>query len=336
MGKRKHHSRLGSLAYKPRVRASAPVARIRAWPVEARLGLQGMAGYKAGMLNLFLIDDRKGSPTKGQEISVPGTVVEAPPLVACAVRLYTSGEDGLNSIGDFWAGELPKDLNRVIKRPKKFDAQKALEKAESLVKGGNVSDVRILLCTQPQSSNLPKKKPDLMEIRVSGASIDERWNYSKALLGKEVRATDVFNEGGYVDVIAVTKGKGFQGPVKRWGIKILPRKTQGGRRQVGSIGPWSPPRIMWTVPSAGQMGYHRRTEHNKQVLKIGNDGKEVTPKGGFLRYGLVRGDFIILAGSVPGPAKRLLQLRRSLRLHMGVTTSTQSLTYVSTASQQGA
>jgi large subunit ribosomal protein L3 len=147
---------------------------------------------------------------------------------------------------------------------------------------------------------------------------------------------DVFKEGEFVDILAITKGKGFQGPVKRWGISLLPRKSDDGRRQVGTLGPWSPPRIMWTVPSAGQMGYHQRTDFNKRILKIGSDGKEVTPSGGFLRYGSVRGEFIVLSGSVPGPTKRLLQLRRPVRLRHGATTSTPTITYISTASPQGA
>ena len=336
MGRRKHHPRHGSLAYMPRVRAPRPVARVRAWSAEAKLGLQGIAGYKAGMINLFMVDDRNGSMTKGQEISVPATVVDAPPIVVCAIRFYKSDTRGLKSIGEVWASEAPKDLYRLVSKPKKLDAHKSLEQAEAMVKGGKVSEIRVLVCTQPRSTSLSKKKPDLVEVRVGGSSVAERWNYSKGLLGKQVRSVDIFKEGEFVDVLAITKGKGFQGPVKRWGIRILPRKSNAGRRQVGTLGPWSPPHILWTVPSAGQMGYNQRTDFNKRILKIGSDGKEVTPSGGFLRYGLVRGEFIVLAGSVPGPTKRLLQLRHPVRLHQGATTSTPSITYISTASQQGA
>ncbi|MEM3421623.1 MAG: 50S ribosomal protein L3 [Candidatus Hadarchaeum sp.] len=336
MGKRAHHPRRGSLAYMPRVRAKSPVAHVRAWPAEARLGLQGFAGYKAGMVSLFMIDDHKGSMTKGQEICVPATVIEAPPMIVCAIRLYREGSKGLKAVDEVWSGEVPKDLYRLIRKPKKYDVQKDLAEAEALVKAGKVNEIRVLACTQPRVTGVPKKKPDLVEIRVSGSSIEERWNYAKGLLGKQVRPTDVFKEGEFVDVLAITKGKGFQGPVKRWGVKILPRKSEEGRRQVGTLGPWSPPRILWTVPAAGQMGYHQRTEFNKRILKIGNDGKEVTPSGGFLRYGPIRGDYIVLAGSVPGPTKRLIQLRRPIRLHHKVATTVPSITYISTASQQGA
>ncbi|MDI6642535.1 MAG: 50S ribosomal protein L3 [Candidatus Hodarchaeaceae archaeon] len=336
MGRRKHRPKRGSLAYMPRVRAPRPIAQVRAWPAEARLGLQAIAGYKAGMINLFMIDDRKGSPTAGQEINIPATVIETPPLVVCAIRLYNSSAMGLNAVTEVWASELPKELSRALNLPKKYEAQKVIERAEALIKDGKVADIRVIACTQPWASNVPKRKPDLLEIRVGGSSVEERWNYSKSLLGKQVRVADVFKEGEFVDVLAITKGKGFQGPVKRWGIKILPRKSDEGRRQVGTLGPWSPARVMWTVPAPGQMGYHQRTEFNKRILKIGSDGKKITPSGGFLRYGPIKGEFVMLAGSVPGPTKRLVQLRRPLRLPPGAPTSPPSITYISTGSHQGA
>ena len=336
MGKRKHRPKRGSLAYMPRVRAPRQVAQVRAWPAEARLGLQACAGYKAGMIQIFMIDDHKGSLTASQEIIVPATVVEIPPIVVCAVRLYTLDTHGLNTATEVWASELPKELSRSISLPKKYDAQKALERTGALVKEGKVEEIRVLACTQPWTTNLSKKKPELLEIRVGGSSVEERWNYSKGMLGKQVRAGDVFREGEYSDVLAITKGKGFQGPVKRWGIKILPRKSDEGRRQVGTLRPWSPSRIMWTVPGPGQMGYHQRTDFNKRILKLGNDGKEITPSGGFLRYGQVRGEFVVLAGSIPGPTKRLVQLRRPIRLPRSAPTQPPSITYISTTSQQGA
>lgn len=336
MGGRKHRPRRGSLAYMPHVRAPRPIAHVRAWPAEAKLGLQGFAGYKAGMTQLFMIDDRKGALTAGQEINVPVTVIETPPLVVCAIRLYKSTVTGLNAAMEAWTSELPKELSRTLNLPKKYDAHKVLERAETLIKEGKVADIRVITCTQPWVSNVRKRKPDLLEIRVGGSSVEERWNYSKGLFGKHVRAADVFKDGEFADVLTITTGKGFQGPVKRWGIKILPRKTKEGHRQVGTLGPWSPARVMWTVPAAGQMGYHQRTEFNKRILKLGSDGKEITPSGGFLRYGPVKGEFVVLAGSVPGPTKRLVQLRRPIRLFPGAPLSPPSVTYISTTSQQGA
>ena len=93
-----------------------------------------------------------------------------------------------------------------------------------------------------------------METKVDGGSVKEQFEYTKNLLGKTVLISDIFKEGQFVDVISVSKGKGWQGPVKRWGIKILPRKSRKTKRGVAAIGPWKPARVLYTVPRAGQMG----------------------------------------------------------------------------------
>ena len=64
----------------------------------------------------------------------------------------------------------------------------------------------------------------------------------------------------------------------------------------------------------GQMGYHQRTEFNKRLIKIGEDGTEITPEGGFINYGLVRARYVLIKGSVPGPSKRLVRIRHAMRL----------------------
>ena len=333
MGRRPHHPKRGSLAYMPRVRAPKPAAHVRAWPADAILRLQGFVGYKAGMTHVFMIDDRKGSLTAGQEIVMPATVIDVPPLVVCAIKLYGQTTHGFNTLKEVWSGELSKDLARILVVPEKYDQQKALSEAEAFIKNGKVAEVRLLLHTQPRLSSVPKKKPDLVEISIGSPSIGERWNRSKELLGKQIKVTDVFKEGEFVDVSAITKGKGFQGPVKRWGIKILPRKQDDGARQVGTLGPWKPTRVMWTVPGPGQMGYNQRTDINKRILKLGVKGEEVTPSGGFTRYGPVKGDYVLLAGSIPGPTKRLVHLRRAMKGPAQV--SPPSVTSISTVSQQG-
>lgn len=55
----------------------------------------------------------------------------------------------------------------------------------------------------------------------------------------------------------------------RWGTKKLPRKTHKGLRKVACIGAWHPSRVKFSVPRAGQKGYHHRTEMNKKIYRIG-------------------------------------------------------------------
>ena len=77
-----------------------------------------------------------------------------------------------------------------------------------------------------------------------------------------------------IDVIAVTKGHGFEGVTHRWGTKKLPRKTHRGLRKVACIGAWHPANVNWTVARAGQNGYHHRTSINHKVYRVGKGTDE--------------------------------------------------------------
>jgi large subunit ribosomal protein L3 len=336
MGHRKKSApKRGSLAYLPRGRAARETGRIRYWPhVTEGPKLLGFMGYKAGMTHLFYVDDRPRSPNFGKEINESVTVVETPPILVCGIRAYRRTYNGLKSFAEAWMADPPKDLERVLTLPEKFDTEAGLKEiAEKL---DQVVEFRLLTITQPKFANIAKKKPELMEVKADGGSIEDIFEYVKGLLGKTVPIDAVFKEGQFIDTIAVTKGKGFQGPVKRWGIKILPRKSRKTKRGVACIGPWKPPRVLYTVPRAGQMGYHQRTEFNKRIMKIGAVGSDITPEGGFVRYGVVKGPYVILQGSVPGPKKRLIRLRVPARQPTNVSAEPPKIVGVSLNSQQGA
>ena len=240
----------GSHAYSPRKRAAKETPRIKAWPGNGEKPvLQGFAGYKAGMSHVLLIDYRPTSTTSGQEVFVPVTILETPPMKIAAIRFYEYTPYGLRAKTEIWADNI-EELSKRLPLPKNK-------------KGKEVEDfdeIRVLAYTEPwRISGIPKKIPDLMEIRIGGGELKERLEYGKSILGKEIGVKDVFKEGEMIDAIAVTKGKGFQGHVKRWGVKKLHHKNRKHRRMIGTLGPW----LSWvrpTVPQAGQMGYHKRTE----------------------------------------------------------------------------
>ncbi|RLI04240.1 50S ribosomal protein L3 [Candidatus Bathyarchaeota archaeon] len=309
--RRKSAPRRGSLAFRPRARAKSLVPRIRYWPELAEPKLCGFAGYKAGMTYGFVVEDNPSSPNYGKEVFCPITVIDAPPLWVCCVRAYERTVNGLKTFTEVWSENLPKDLDRVLTLPKTFSTQEGLKKIEENL--DKIAELRVIVCTVPREAGVPKKKPDVMEISVGGKTIQEKFDYVKSILGKRVDVSEVFSEGQYVDVAAITKGKGFAGPVKRFGVRILQKKSRKTKRGVGCIGPWKPATVMSTVPRAGQMGFAQRIEFNKRIIKIGSNGSEITPKGGFHRYGVIRGPYILLKGSVPGPPKRLIRLRYAVR-----------------------
>jgi len=335
MGHRKVNApRRGSLAYLPRGRATRQTGRIRYWPsVKDGPLLLGFMGYKAGMTHVFMVDDRQGSPNFGKEIVYPATVIDTPPLTICAVRAYTQNPYGLKTLSEVWMKTPPKDINRLTTPPNSPNPEKGFKKLEEQL--NQITELRLLAATQPRLTGVPKKTPELIEIKIGGATVKEQLEYVKPLLGKTVSITDIFKEGQYTDVISVTKGKGFQGPVKRFGVKIRDRKSRKTHRGIATLGPWSPSRVLYTIARAGQMGYHQRTEYNKRLLKIGTNGAEITPKGGFIRYGPVKGTYVIVNGSIPGPTKRLIRLRYPTRPPRRVPLEPPKIISVSLESPQG-
>ena len=336
MGHRKTHApKHGSLAYLPRKRAKKPVARIRYWPkLDADAPrLLGFTGYKAGMTYVFTIEDRKRSPNFGKEVVRPATVIETPPILIIGMRTYTKTPYGLKQLTEAWMKNPPAELDRKLVLPENFETENMLQNIDKNLE--KTTNIRLIAATQPKQTSLSKKKPDVTEIEIGGAAIPKQLEYAKSLLGKPVTAEEVFKEGQYIDVAAVTTGKGFQGPVKRWGVTILQHKGRKTKRGIATLGPWNPRHVMYSVPRAGQMGYHQRTEYNKRILKIGKEGKEITVKGGYIRYGTLKGPYILIEGSIPGTEKRAIRLRYPARPPKEIPEAPPQITYTSIESTQG-
>jgi large subunit ribosomal protein L3 len=297
------------MAFYPRKKASRIYPTVTSFKNSDKSILLGFVGYKAGMTHIIATDTYENSPSYGQKIAIPVTILETPPLFVFGVRLYEKTAYGLKVLGDVYTDKPIKALNRLLNLPKKYDQAKAMAEAEK--EKDNVAEIRVIVCTQPSKISL-KKTPELLEITIGG-KVEDAMKHAFDLLGKEANINSTFAEGAFVDVTGITKGKGTQGPVKRFGIKIQVRKAHGHLRMPGAIGAWTPSRVFHTVPMRGQMGFQRRTELNKHLLKIGKEGKEVSPEGGIVRYGNVTSDYVLIKGSVPGPKKRLLFVRHALR-----------------------
>ncbi len=326
----RHHPRRGSMGYSPRKRARQETPHIKSWPEGGdKPKIQGFLGYKAGMTHAFIVDFRPTSTTSGKEVMEPVTVIETPPVKIMGIRGYKKTNQGLQTIGEVWSKKIDKEVAKRIpiskgKNKEKWDFAK------------DADELRVIIHTQPKLvKGIPKKAPEIREFRIGGGSIDDKIKYAKEILGKEIKINDTLREGDMVDTIAITKGKGFQGHVKRWGVKLLSHKNSKHRRMIGTAGSWHPNWIQSTVPQAGQTGYHQRTEYNKRILKIGDKGEEITPTGGFPHYGNVKNSYILVHGSVPGPSKRLVSLRDAIRYKRGVKVEKPEISYISTTSKQG-
>ena len=105
-------------------------------------------------------------------------------------------------------------------------------------------------------------------------------------LGDEINVT-LFEEGDFVDVVGTSKGKGFQGVVRRHGFGGVGQATHGQHNRLrapGSIGACSyPARVFKGMRMAGQMGNKRRLQSNLQILKV-----------------MAERNILIIKGSIPG------------------------------------
>ena len=351
--------RRGSMGYGPRKRTVRQYPRITSWPETdaSEVRVQGFAGWKAGMTHILMRDTNPKSTSAGQEVRKAVTVVEAPPMTVLAVRGYRMTPYGKQTAGEVWTDvseESPTNLfprlanqtrgerdeeqgrkpakrgGRIPKRP-----SKPTEEAANSLREQDLSEVRLIVCTQPESvRSVPSKTPEIMEMGLTGGDIEAKLEWALERLGGEIGIEDVYDVGQEVDVVGVTKGKGGQGSIKRFGLKLLSHKNSKRRRQGGNMGDFGTGYVRKTIRQAGQVGYHKRTELNKKILRISNpEESEITPAGGFLNYGEVTNPYMIIQGSLPGPAKRLIRFRDPTRPRK--IPGEVDVTYVSTSSKQG-
>ena len=314
MGHRRHSQpRRGSLAYLPKGRAKSMEARIRTWPEDNsdEPKLLAHAGFKAGCVQIVSIDDREKTPNHGKQLVSLGTVIVTPPVLIIGVRGYSKDHTGLHADFDFYADDLPKHISRLFKlKTKKNPSENTIKSLK------NIKEIYAIIAVTPRNAGLEQKKPYVFEVAVKGGNIEKQFEFVNELLGKEVKIDQVFESGDTVDTAAITKGKGWEGPITRWGVKRKQHKSRKSVREVGSLGPISPQYVMYTVPRAGQRGLHQRIEYDKKIMVMDNTENikyEINPKGGFKHFGNVNGDFIIVRGSVPGTYKRLIKLRTQIR-----------------------
>merc|ERR1712136_670112 len=328
--------RHGSLKFLPKKRCTRPRGKAKSFPKDDAsqpIHLTAFIGFKAGMTHVVRTAEKPGSAINKKEVVEPVTIIETP--------------DGPRSIKTVWAAHLSDEVKRRFYRRWYSSKKKAFSKASkrwesdegkasierdlNMLKKYAVS-IRAICHTQMKGLSLRQKKAHIMEILVNGGSVAEKVDWCKDHFEKDVPVNTVFSEAEMIDCIGITKGRGYHGVTSRWHTEKLPRKTHKGLRKVACIGAWHPSRVAFSVARSGQKGYHHRTEINKKIDRVGAgyhqvDGKMVTnngatevdvtdksinPVGGFVHYGQVKSDFVMIKGGVMGPKKRAITLRKSI------------------------
>lgn len=147
-------------------------------------------------------------------------------------------------------------------------------------------------------------KPDLGQFKKANVSAKRyvrefRLNDSeKYQVGQEIKASDMFKPGDRVDITGVSKGKGFQGAVKRWGQARGPMGHGSMyHRRPGSMGAGSnPSRVFKGKKLPGHMGAVRVTVQNLDVVRIDDQN-----------------NIMLVKGAVPGPKGGLLIIKDTVK-----------------------
>jgi len=364
--------RHGSLGFLPKKRCTKSKGKIKSFPLDdasAKPHLTAFMGYKAGCTHILRDVDKAGSKAHKKEIVEAVTIIEAPPMIVVGMVGYLETPRGLKSLCTVFAQHLSDECKRrfyknwgasekhkaFTRYAKKYTDGTGIDEEKARIEKYCTS-LRVICHTQIGKMNFRQKKAHICEIQVNGGSMADKIAFATGLFEQPVAVGGVFETNEMIDTIAITKGKGFEGVVTRWGVTKLPRKTHKGLRKVACIGSWHPSRVKYSVARAGQNGYHHRTELNKKVYKIGAasrsaDGtivqnnattefdltvKGITPLGGFPHYGEVNEDYVMLKGACPGVKRRLITMRKTLVAQTSRTSKEQiTLKFIDTSSKFG-
>ncbi|MCX6748302.1 MAG: 50S ribosomal protein L3 [Candidatus Pacearchaeota archaeon] len=296
---KKSQPRAGSLQYWPRKRIYRFLPSVN-WKVIDAKGLKGFIAYKVGMATSLVKDSTSNSLTKDKKMFLPVSILEIPPMKIISVRFYKNNQ----VVNEVLSLNLSKELKHVLKMPKTYS-----KKIEDIK---DYEDLKIIVYSEVEKTGI-KKTPDLTEIGLGG-TLEEKLAFVKEKLGKEILFSDIFKDVKLVDVRGLTKGRGLAGPMKRFGIKRRQHKSEKGVRRPGTLGPWHPNHVVFRVPMSGQLGLFTRVTYNSKILSSGKiQASDINKKEGWMHYGKIKTEYLIVKGSIQGPAKRQLLLTQPLR-----------------------
>ncbi|KAH7950173.1 hypothetical protein HPB49_020490 [Dermacentor silvarum] len=338
--------RHGSMGFVPKKRSKRIRGKVKAFPKDdptKPIHLTAFLGFKAGMTHIVREVDKPGSKVNKKEVVEPVTILEAPPMMIVGVVGYIETPKGLRAFKTIWAEHLSEECRRRFYKNWYKSKKKAFTKSckrwqEDLGRQEIERDfkkmkkyckvIRVLAHTQMKLMHRRQKKAHIMEIQVNGGTVGAKIKWAREHMEKPIPVSQVFNQDEMIDVIGVTKGKGFKGVTSRWHTKKLPRKTHKGLRK----------EINKKIYRIGQ-GVHKKDGKlviNNAATDYDTSNKSITPMGGFPHYGVVNCDYVMLKGCIMGPKKRVITMRKSLLVHTKRTAMEKiTLKFIDTSSKFG-
>lgn len=222
---------------------------------------KAILGTKVGMTQIFGDDG----------VLVPVTVLQAGPCYVTQIK--TEENDGYNAVQVGFVDKKEKVVTKDANGKKEIRNRHGVTKAE---------------------------KGHFAKAGVSSKRYVREFKFDNALdykLADEIKA-DIFSAGDKVDATAITKGKGFQGTIKRFGQHRGPM-THGSKfhRHQGSNGACSSPsRVFKGKGMPGHMGHVKATVQNLEVVRVDAEN-----------------NLLLIKGSVPGPKKSLITIKESVK-----------------------
>ncbi|WVO14867.1 hypothetical protein L204_102506 [Cryptococcus depauperatus] len=364
MSHRKYEEpRHGSLAFLPRKRAARHRGRCKAFPKDdpkKPVHLTAVMGYKAGMTHIVRDLDRPGSKMHKREVVEAVTVIETPPMVVVGVVGYVETPRGLRSLTTVWAEHLSDEVKRRFyknwyRSKKKAFTRYAAKHTEN--SGASITRelerikkyctvVRVLVHTQISKTGLQQKKAHLMEIQVNGGSVADKVDFAKSHFEKTVDVTvmvsrvsppdgvppdsperpTVVSEKSLVSVHGILPRSCSLSPVLVNEATTLVHPSTTSRSRVDGM--------MLTLGRIYRIA--NGSSESSGSTEFDLTKKSITPMGGFVRYGIVKNDFIMVKGTCVGPVKRIVTLRKALRTHTSrAHTEKVSLKFIDTSSNFG-
>ncbi len=194
----------------------------------------------------------------------------------------------------------------------KFILGQKLEMSQIFTEDGKVVPVTLIEAGPCQILQIKTKEKDGYEaVQIGFKKIDKKKKIKKTMKGKEFRYLrefpdgqkykigdkidiSVFDEGDKVKISGISKGKGFQGGVKRWGFsgRGASHGVKHEARTLGSVGSAFPQRVIKGRKMPGRMGFERITVKNLEVVKVDKEN-----------------NILAVEGAVPGRRGTLLEIK---------------------------